>query len=163
MAMNCDPCQCPEQHYREKQTWRKAVITLICTLIARINTLAAAITEMAGGMGDPDPLPLFAWDTTEQVWPYERNSNAEILYAKEVQGLVSPGAGFVNIAHGVTLSSVSKIFRLEGMMVADDGSRVWGLSAGDMSLQATTTHVGIYDFVGYTGYTGVIRMIYSKD
>jgi len=30
MSYNCDPCVCPDQHYRDSMSWRKAMITLLC-------------------------------------------------------------------------------------------------------------------------------------
>lgn len=32
MTFQCDPCVCPEQHYRDSETWKKAVITLLCKI-----------------------------------------------------------------------------------------------------------------------------------
>jgi hypothetical protein len=33
MAMECDPCDCPEQYYRDNESFKKAVIVLLCNLI----------------------------------------------------------------------------------------------------------------------------------
>lgn len=33
MPYQCDPCVCPEQHYRDSMSWRKAMITLLCRLV----------------------------------------------------------------------------------------------------------------------------------
>lgn len=30
MPYTCDPCECPEQYFRDSQSWRKAMITLLC-------------------------------------------------------------------------------------------------------------------------------------
>lgn len=32
MTYQCDPCACPEQHYRSNETFKKAMITLLCDL-----------------------------------------------------------------------------------------------------------------------------------
>lgn len=32
MPYQCDPCACPEQHYRAIDTFKKAMITLLCNL-----------------------------------------------------------------------------------------------------------------------------------
>lgn len=37
MSFNCDPCACPEQHYRDQETWRKALITLLCRLAGYLS------------------------------------------------------------------------------------------------------------------------------
>lgn len=37
MAYKCDPCQCPEQHYRDSMAWRKAMITLLCRIRALLQ------------------------------------------------------------------------------------------------------------------------------
>ena len=36
MPYKCDPCDCPEQHYRDSMSWRKAMITLLCDVEAAI-------------------------------------------------------------------------------------------------------------------------------
>lgn len=33
MSYPCDPCSCPEAYYRDSQSWRKAVILLLCRAI----------------------------------------------------------------------------------------------------------------------------------
>lgn len=37
MPYQCNPCTCPEQHYRDSMSWRKAMITLLCSLIDAIS------------------------------------------------------------------------------------------------------------------------------
>ena len=32
MPDSCDPCICPDQHYRDSMSWRKAMITLLCRI-----------------------------------------------------------------------------------------------------------------------------------
>lgn len=43
MAFDCDPCTCPEQHYRHEHTWRKAIITLLCRLRETISNCCQQI------------------------------------------------------------------------------------------------------------------------
>lgn len=43
MAMQCDPCLCPDQHINHLITWRKAVVTLLC--------------RIANGIGGAQPIP----------------------------------------------------------------------------------------------------------
>ena len=50
MTYQCNPCVCPEQHYRDDGTFKKAVITLLCNM----NDLIADIAIAAGG-GTPAP------------------------------------------------------------------------------------------------------------
>lgn len=50
MTYQCDPCVCPEQHYRDNGAFKKAMITLLC----RMNDLIADIAIAAGG-GSPAP------------------------------------------------------------------------------------------------------------
>lgn len=54
MPYQCDPCLCPEQHYRDSMSWRKAMITLLCRLIGYISgatpptpSTAAVFTALA--------------------------------------------------------------------------------------------------------------------
>lgn len=37
MAIQCDPCVCPEQHFRNDLSWRKAVLTVLCNLIDAVQ------------------------------------------------------------------------------------------------------------------------------
>lgn len=37
MADNCDPCNCLEMYYRDSQSWRKAVIELLCDIETAID------------------------------------------------------------------------------------------------------------------------------
>lgn len=37
MPYQCDPCVCPEQHYRDSMSWRKAMITLLCRVIGYVS------------------------------------------------------------------------------------------------------------------------------
>lgn len=32
MPYPCDPCECPEAYYRDTNSWRKAVIELLCVI-----------------------------------------------------------------------------------------------------------------------------------
>jgi hypothetical protein len=43
MTYQCDPCVCPEQHYRDNGTFKKAVITLLCDSITVINEIVIAL------------------------------------------------------------------------------------------------------------------------
>lgn len=47
----CDPCDCPEAYYRDSQSWRKAMITLLCdveTAIGNITTDAYTTVQEEG-------------------------------------------------------------------------------------------------------------------
>lgn len=48
MTYQCDPCVCPEQHYRDNGTFKKAVLTLLCTVRTGLEAILAAI---GGGPG----------------------------------------------------------------------------------------------------------------
>lgn len=37
MPYQCDPCVCPEQHYRDSMSWRKAMITLLCRIAGYVS------------------------------------------------------------------------------------------------------------------------------
>lgn len=43
MTYQCDPCVCPEQHYRDNGTFKKAVLTLLCDSITVINEIVVAL------------------------------------------------------------------------------------------------------------------------
>lgn len=50
MTYQCDPCVCPEQHYRDNGTFKKAMITLLCNSLGGLADILAAI-----GGGTPAP------------------------------------------------------------------------------------------------------------
>jgi hypothetical protein len=39
MAYTCDPCECPEQYYRDSMSWRKAMLVLLCRIKAALITV----------------------------------------------------------------------------------------------------------------------------
>lgn len=43
MPFNCDPCGCPDDHSRHEPTWRKAMITTICSVATAIADAVIAI------------------------------------------------------------------------------------------------------------------------
>lgn len=43
MVQQCNPCDCPEMYYRDETTWRKAIITLLCSIKGAIPALVEAV------------------------------------------------------------------------------------------------------------------------
>jgi hypothetical protein len=52
MTYQCDPCVCPEQHYRDNGAFKKAVLTLLCNSRTGLEAILAAI-----GGGPPPAAP----------------------------------------------------------------------------------------------------------
>lgn len=47
MTMNCDPCSCPEQYYRNDQAWKKGVMIIFCTIKELIENIITVIAPAA--------------------------------------------------------------------------------------------------------------------
>jgi hypothetical protein len=56
MTYQCDPCACPEQHYRDNGSFKKAVITLLCR---SLDGLADILIAISGGTPTPSTHAVF--------------------------------------------------------------------------------------------------------
>jgi hypothetical protein len=56
MPYNCDPCVCPDQHYRDNQSWKKAVITLLCRLSTNLTSRISSMLTTSFGMSSDNGL-----------------------------------------------------------------------------------------------------------
>lgn len=43
MTYQCDPCVCPDQHYRDNDSFKKAVITVLCSMTDRLVDILGAV------------------------------------------------------------------------------------------------------------------------
>lgn len=162
MAMNCDPCDCPEQYYREKQTWRKAVLTLLCRMISLISTLVTNIAALAqaAGQGGPGIIPTFEWKTTEQIWPFESTIGNTPLFAKAVAVGTRTAGNTDTIAHGITNLDVAKIHRLELEYVNGTAAAQADYGGAGINLFIDATNITINGSEG--NGTGYVYVIYGK-
>ena len=55
MTIQCDPCVCPDQHYRNNDSFKKAVLTLLCS----IKTGLLDILGIIGGSTPPTAAAVF--------------------------------------------------------------------------------------------------------
>lgn len=107
----------------------------------------------------------FQWSTSEQVWPFEKDSSGNVLYCKEVNIGTMPNTGIKSVAHNITSLNVSKIRKLTGYMYSSSyGMSViyYGGGSSFAGFDADATNINAYTSWNATPYTGVAQIIYAK-
>ena len=112
----------------------------------------------------------FQWSTSEQVWPFEKDSTGRILYCKELNLGEPPNNGQVSKAHNISSLDTRKVLSWYGILKSNTNSAVydlngaWDVGAGYRMVcnVGTTTCTMNTDSGTYLGHTAYIRIIYSK-
>lgn len=212
MTTKCDPCDCPEQYYRDSQSWRKAMITILCDIeraidlivgiqgdgvnpCAEITTTAdgtlyvckdGVMHPLAGNTGDvlvctdgaTDKVAFqvsaagaFTWDTTEQVWPFEKAVGGGTVYAKEIAFGALPNTTAKSVAHNIVGLTSAKVFRMESITAGTVGGGAdsaypitYGNAATNfiISLVITDTDVVITTWDNWSNTSAFVRVYYTK-
>lgn len=45
MAGTCDPCECPEMYYMDKESFQQAVVILLCTIAQGSGPVPPVVTD----------------------------------------------------------------------------------------------------------------------
>jgi hypothetical protein len=118
--------------------------------------------------------PAFQWSNSEQVYPFEKDINGNILYCKYISAGAMPNSGWSSVSHGIPSWSPSKLHKMNIYCYSanDQGSPSHvpipyndgnGNAAGVMVYG--TTNINIYSKTAYYstyGYAGHIYIIYAK-
>jgi hypothetical protein len=113
----------------------------------------------------------FQWSTSEQVYPFEKDSNGSILYCKEIDLGVLPNSGAKNLAHGISSLNLDKVFRVEGLVGRGPAGNVLQLGTIRIdgyqyciALWITSTTISVITAFNYGsyGWTSLARIIYAK-
>jgi len=102
----------------------------------------------------------FNWTTSEQVWPYEK-LNGDVIYAKMYIVAAMPNNTTLNIAHGIT--TIDKLLFLSA--AAGNGSSNFisdNVSNAAFRGDVIGTNIRVISTVNFTGYSGVVRILYTK-
>jgi hypothetical protein len=136
--------------------------------IARVlGTLIQDLTD--AGLTGAGGVSTFTWSTSEQVWPFEKASNGNTIYAKEIS-IASWSSQVYSIAHNI--SNLNKIHRLDGQTKRTDGyylnipnSSTAG-GTGELEVYNTTTTSTIAAGNAFWPYVqnqpAVLRILYTK-
>lgn len=49
MVMQCDPCNCPEQYYRNDQAWKKGVMIIFCAIKTLLDSILTVFVPNDSG------------------------------------------------------------------------------------------------------------------
>ena len=106
----------------------------------------------------------FQWSTSEQVYPFEKDSSGNTLYCKEVACGALPNNGTSTTAHGVAevAANINKMFRQEFKVVTSGDTAGNMLAAPQYTVEVRGANIHKYTSWDVSGYTLTARMIYSK-
>lgn len=108
--------------------------------------------------------PAFQWSTLEQVYPFEKASNGDTLYCKEISLGTMPNTGTKTVAHGLA-TSAAKTKRILGW--ATNGTATlplcfyYAYSLG-ISVEIQAANISIRTDMDWSAYSGVLQVIYAK-
>lgn len=118
---------------------------------------------LSGQAGIEDYGYPFVWSTTEQIWPFERDSSDNVLYAKEVDFGALPNATTKDVAHGITnLNQIHEIKHIANNAGLTTWNELPGLGSAVLSLTIRATDIRVITTDDKTGYSLKVRLIYSK-
>lgn len=106
----------------------------------------------------------FEWSTSEQVYPFEKDSSGNTLYCKEIAFGALPNNGAKTIAHNVT-SIDTTMHRMDFIQYNASSSYFTGadLAGGaPYGPYINSTIVGVTTTGDFSALTGVVRLIYGK-
>lgn len=129
-----------------------------------VGTLIADLAAVINGNG----LAAFAWSTSEQVYPFEKDTDGSTLYCKYFQ--VSYSGTYGAWAHGISNSNGSKVRRVFGQMIGNAGmseSRPLpfvssNYSTNSVGIKADGTNIILESAASYPSVTCNLFMIYAK-
>jgi hypothetical protein len=143
-----------------------ADVTTIDELADVVSTLIKDITTLVGG-----PVA-FQWSTSEQVYPFEKGSNGETLYAKQVTISSFPNNGSQNYPHGISGlgSGTSRVKQIWGVVYRGNGlvarPMPYAHANGQYTIELLTDETNIIIGTGSNYFaldgSGYVRLIYSK-
>jgi len=111
----------------------------------------------------------FVWSTTEQIWPFERDDNDNVLYAKMFKDQALLAVGPVDIAHGIASMTDEKVFKIWGKAKAiAGGSLIYMLpfyDSGSNYIQIRTpdaSNIRLDTGGNWSAWEANIFFVYSK-
>jgi hypothetical protein len=109
----------------------------------------------------------FKWSTAEQVYPFEKDSNGNILYCKQINFGNMPNNGTKQMAHGIIGYTSSKVYKLYGKASEPSGGFqpvpfVYDTGSYNFTLECDSNYIYSYCGVNKSGFTGVMYMVYAK-
>lgn len=106
----------------------------------------------------------FQWSTTEQEWPFEKESGGGILYAKEVIVTTLPNAGSVYTT--VSGIATNKIFKIDGYKQRKTSSYdTYQIPEGTYLHQvgiSSNDTLYVYSSADSSGWRGIFKLLYWK-
>jgi len=76
MPDKCDPCVCPDLHYRDSMSWRKAVLRLLCAsltgnedVLTDLATIIADLVTINTSINNPTPATNAIFETMVRKGP----------------------------------------------------------------------------------------------
>ena len=109
----------------------------------------------------------FQWSEDEQVWPFEKTSDGDTLYCKEIDFGPLPDTGAGSRAHGIPNLDLTKVEHLSGMgLKAGENSFALGYPTPNttfiVQLYITETTIQLLTARSWTGWNAKIKVIYSN-
>lgn len=144
-------------------------INQIKVQVYRIDSSAHQIKFRCFILGQVAQINPFQWSTSEQVWPFEKNSSGNTLYCKEINFGALPNNGTKNVAHNISGFAVANLYRIE--MTAINTTYGWSMLLPQVRNDSLTYQIGggvsasnIYIVTAwdYTMVNSTVRIIYTK-
>lgn len=137
------------------------VADVLCTLIKDLETIYD---------GGPNK---FQWSSSEQEWPFEKDTSGNTLYCKRISLGALPNNGTKQVAHNITGLAAAKIFKTFSHATCTSASGdstmqiqlpyAGGGSPNDVSIQIRANgNVFLQTAVDYSLFNAFIDIIYSK-
>ena len=106
----------------------------------------------------------FQWKTTEQVYPFEKDSSGNTLYCKEINFGSLPNAGTKEVSHNISNFSYANVHRV--VAKTNTGTNLFmhlNYSGGNgIILFVSNTAIRIDTGADRTTWSAIIHMIYTK-
>lgn len=110
----------------------------------------------------------FQWSTSEQVWPFEKDSTGNTLYCKQINVNPTANNGWVSTAHSTSYSKTKTLYGVlrntswagalsaVPLPIAFDGSALNGM------IYVGDTFMSLYTNSAYAGALAEIYWVYAK-
>jgi hypothetical protein len=141
------------------------------------NSFTARVYRLPGGatikfrcykLGTVAAVQPFQWSTSEQVYPFEKASNGDTLYCKEINFGTFPNGGNKSVAHGISGLVDNKVFDFYGMGYATGGDSSVKVPYVDtnptynINMSVNSTNVVMSCNGDFSTYSGIAKVIYAK-
>jgi hypothetical protein len=113
--------------------------------------------------------PAFQWSTSEQVYPFEKDSSGNTLYCKQIDCGAWPNNGSKNTAHGISNFDSRKIHRFIMYRRQASGAEFfalvnygWGGYENTMAVYLNSTNIIMFDGADHSSEASYAQIIYAK-